>query len=124
MVRTLRTAICALLLFTFCEARAQETPVAAAKLVNAGKAVIVDVRSEREWRNGHLAKAIWIPVQRIATGQADFSVLPKDQPVYVHCAVGGRARFAASIMRNKGFDARPLDLGPADLVKAGFAPAP
>ena len=33
-------------------------------------------------------------------------------------------RYAASVLKNKGIDARPLDLNPAELVKAGFAPAP
>jgi rhodanese-related sulfurtransferase len=57
-------------------------------------------------------------------GQADLSSLPKDQPVYLHCSVGGRARYAANVLKNKGYDARPLDLNPAGLAKAGFAPAP
>ena len=104
-------------------ALSEEPLPSVAKLVDANKAVIVDVRSEREWSSGHLAKAVWIPVDRIRSGKADLSALPKDKPVYLHCAVGGRARTAASVLKEKGYDARPLDAGPAELVKAGFAPA-
>lgn len=124
MKKVLSASILSPILMVSLTAISQETPEAAARLVNAGKAVIVDVRSEKEWKQGHLAKAIWIPVQQIAFGQPDLSALPKDRPVYLHCAVGGRARFAARILKGKGFDARPLDLSPAELVKAGFAAAP
>ena len=96
---------------------------AIAKEVNDGKAVIVDVRSEREWASGHLAKAIPMPVDQIAAGRADLSRLPKDRPVYIHCAVGARSRSAARILAPKGYDVRPLDASPAQLVASGFAPA-
>lgn len=94
-----------------------------AKEVAAGRAVIVDVRSEREWAAGHLALAISMPVDQIAAGKVDLSRLPKDKPVYLHCSVGARSRSAARILQPKGYDARPLDAGPAQLVQAGFAPA-
>ena len=93
------------------------------KEVNAGKAVLVDVRSDREWASGHLEKAISMPVDQIAAGKADLSRLPKDRPVYLHCSVGARSSYAARVLKPKGYDARPLDAGPAQLVKAGFAPA-
>lgn len=93
------------------------------KDVESGTAVIVDVRSQREWASGHLAKAIPMPVDQIAAGKADLAVLPKDRPVYLHCAVGARARSAARILKEKGYDARPLDASPAQLLKAGFKPA-
>ena len=102
---------------------AEEPLPAVAKLVEAGKAVLVDVRSEREWKAGHLAKAIWMPVADIARGTADLSPLPKDKPVYLHCAVGPRARYAAGVLKDKGYDARPLGAGPAELARAGFAVA-
>jgi rhodanese-related sulfurtransferase len=91
--------------------------------VKAGRAVLVDVRSPGEWSAGHLAEARLIPTTAIASGKADLSALPKDRPVYLHCSVGGRARFAASVLRQKGFDARPLDASPRQLVEAGFRPA-
>lgn len=91
--------------------------------VRAGRAVLVDVRSPSEWNAGHLADARLLPAAAIASGKADLSALPKDRPVYLHCAVGGRARFAAGVLSQKGFDARPLDASPRRLVEAGFPPA-
>ena len=94
-----------------------------AKEVNEGKAVLVDVRSDREWASGHLAKAMSMPVDQIAAGKADLTRLPKDRPVYIHCSVGARSAYAARALRPKGYDARPLDAGPVQLVAAGFSPA-
>ncbi len=96
---------------------------AVAKLVNSGKAVIVDVRSEPEWKANHLAKAIWMPVDQVMSGKAHLEVLPKNEPVFVHCAMGPRARAAAKVMKEKGIDARPLDVGPTQLEKAGLEQA-
>lgn len=122
-MRQLGLVLAASLLLAATSLRAEEPLPAVARLVEGGRAVLVDVRSEREWKAGHLAKAIWIPVDLIARGTADLSPLPKDRPVYLHCAVGPRARYAARVLKEKGYDARPLDAGPAALEKAGLAAA-
>ena len=37
--------------------------------------------------------------------------LPKDQPVVVHCQVGGRSALAVAMLRSQGYDAHNLSGG-------------
>ena len=49
--------------------------------------------------------------------------LSKDKPVYVHCAAGGRVLTVSKILRQQGYDIRPLKLGYQSLLKRGFEKA-
>ncbi len=50
--------------------------------------VIVDVRDESEYREGHIPTAINIPVETFA---AKSEVLPKEKKIIVYCNTGGRS---------------------------------
>ena len=50
-------------------------------------------------------------------------MLPKDKPIYCHCAAGVRVLPAADILQKHGYDARPLKPGYKDLLRAGFPKA-
>lgn len=50
--------------------------------------VIVDVRDESEFREGHIPTAINIPVETFALRS---EVLPKDKKIVVYCNTGGRS---------------------------------
>ena len=92
--------------------------------VTAGKAVIVDVREQAEWDNGHLKSASLVPLSLLSKDGAEIpGTLPKDKPIYIHCRSGGRALKAAEILKAKGYDARPLQAGYGQLVKDGFEKA-
>ena len=41
------------------------TPAQILAEVKAGKAVIVDVREEPEWEEGHLKQALWVPLSSL-----------------------------------------------------------
>ena len=90
--------------------------------VNEKKAVLVDVRSEDEWKDGHLKSAMHLPITELAkmTDEQIREKLPKDKIIYTHCAVGARALKAGKIIEKLGYDIRPLKPGYEDLVKAGF----
>ena len=62
---------------------------------------IVDVRSPREWKNGHVAGAhhIFLPELRKRVGELD-----RAKPTAVYCASGYRASIAASILKEEGFE--------------------
>jgi rhodanese-related sulfurtransferase/rubrerythrin len=70
--------------------------------------VLLDVRGDWEYENGHLPGAIHIPVSRLAgrTGELDPS-----RPVLVYCHSGRRSYSAAGILSRKGFDARSIEGG-------------
>jgi rhodanese-related sulfurtransferase len=94
------------------------TPQDFAKADKAG-AVIIDVRTQREYDYGHLEGAMVIDIY-----QRDFrdkiSKLDKSKTYYVYCKTGIRSRSAVSYMRQSGF-AKVCDLqgGVNYLARAG-----
>jgi rhodanese-related sulfurtransferase len=61
--------------------------------------VLVDVREAREWDDGHVQDAVLLPLSQIRAGiSADElrQLLPKDQPIYLHCGAAGFSRAAES----------------------------
>ncbi|NDH60697.1 MAG: rhodanese-like domain-containing protein, partial [Alphaproteobacteria bacterium] len=88
----------------------------------AGKAVLVDVREEEEWVEGHVVGAKLLPLSQLEKGiPADqlTKTLPKEKIVYVHCQAGGRCKEAADILAKRGYDVRALKPGFPALEKAG-----
>ncbi len=87
----------------------------AARLETAEKAVYLDVRSEREFEQGHPEGALNIPIFHfdppngrpqpnnqflaVVNGTID-----KDTSIYVGCASGQRSYQAASLMKSAGYD--------------------
>ena len=64
-------------------------------------ATILDARSAEEYASGHIKGAINIPHTDVA---ARLSEIPKDKPVMVHCAMGGRAKMAAQVLEANGYE--------------------
>ena len=95
--------------------------------VTKGRAILLDVREKSEWDEGHLDSSRLLPLSVIRTGEftdEQKKLLPKDKPVYCHCASGGRVLIVSEILRERGYDIRPLKGGFLTLVKAGFRKAP
>jgi len=92
----------------------------------AGQAILVDVREEEEWAEGHVVGAKLLPLSDLEKGiPADqlTKTLPKGKIVYVHCQAGGRCKQAADILAESGYDVRALKPGFPALEKAGFPTA-
>jgi len=92
----------------------------------AGKAILVDVREEEEWVEGHVVGAKLLPLSSLEKGiPADelTKAVPKGKVVYVHCQAGGRCKEAADILAKSGYDVRALKPGFPALEKAGFPTA-
>ncbi len=92
----------------FLAARSRISGKDARAKVQAG-ALLLDVRSEGEFRSGSLPAAKNIPVSSL--GQR-LSELDKARPVVVFCASGMRSASAASVLKRSGF-IEVHDLGPA-----------
>lgn len=94
--------------------------------ITTHKAVLVDVREPKEWKEGHVEGAISLPLSSLKQG-IDANTLekevPKDKIVYTHCVMGVRALKAANILEKLGYKVRPLKAGYEDLVNAGFKKA-
>ena len=61
----------------------------------------VDVREPAEWAAGHLPGATHVPRGRLES-DAGASV-PRDAPVVVYCAAGGRSALAADTLQQMGY---------------------
>jgi rhodanese-related sulfurtransferase len=70
-------------------------------LLSSG-AVVVDVREDDEYADGHVSGAVHIP---LGTVPERFEEIPVDRPVYVICARGSRSARAVEFLRTKGVDA-------------------
>jgi rhodanese-related sulfurtransferase len=91
--------------------------------VESGKAILLDVRSQKEWDAGHVKGAIflpWLELQSTKGAPFDKLKLDKSKVVYTYCHVGIRSAKAAAMFREKGYDARALKPGFAELAEAGF----
>ena len=94
--------------------------------VESKKAILLDVREDDEWQDGHLKHAKLFPFSIVRKGELTPKMkeaLTKDKPIYLHCAAGGRVLSVAKLLRDKGYDIRPLKSGYDDLLKKGFEKA-
>jgi rhodanese-related sulfurtransferase len=63
-------------------------------------AFFLDVRSQDEWNQGHIARSTLIPLDNL---QDRLSELPRDQDIVVVCLSGVRSKEGAAILRQAGF---------------------
>ncbi len=89
-----------------------------------GSAILIDVREQQEWDQGHLVDATLVPLselRKVATDQAKVSEnFPLGKIVYTDSKRGGRAAMVAEELKDLGFDIRPLSEGFETLVTEGF----
>ena len=68
---------------------------------NIPGAVLLDVRTPQEYREGHIPGSKNLPLQTI--DKVDSIVENKDTVLYVYCHSGARSRQAASILQHMGY---------------------
>jgi rhodanese-related sulfurtransferase len=67
-----------------------------------------------------------LPQSKLKSGpeiSALLAKLPKDKALYIHCKAGGRALTCGKILKERGYDVRPLKPGYEQLLEAGFEKA-
>ncbi len=62
--------------------------------------IILDVRSAREYENGHVPGAVHIPFWKIATAAIPATA---DDPIVVYCGHGPRAMLALVLLARRGY---------------------
>ena len=96
---------------------------AAREEIDAGAALLCDVREPGEWASAHLASAIHVPLSGLQSGRCPPEVLDATKRLYLHCAAGIRVHPAADILRSMGFErVVPLQEGFAQLAQSGRFP--
>lgn len=64
-------------------------------------AVLLDVRTEKEYSGGHIDGSVNLPLSRISS-IAD-TIKDKSTPLFVHCRSGGRSTMAAASLKRMGY---------------------
>ncbi len=98
------------------QVKAEEVDVAeAARLTEAGLALLVDVREDDEWTAGHVPAALHVPLGSLPQTQ-----LPTGRPVLAICRSGNRSATAAAVLLERGVDARNVRGGMRAWQDAGL----
>ena len=83
--------------------------------------VVIDVREQREFQQGHIPQAQIIPLLKLF---GDISQVPKDRPVVIVCRSGRRSTRATYALNNQGFEnVRKLEGGMLAWEAAGLLEA-
>ncbi len=78
------------------------TPTEAVQLINHQGGIVIDVREASEFKSGHIARAVNIPLGEMKTRAQELKKY-KDKPVIFCCASGARSARAAGVLRQQGF---------------------
>ena len=74
----------------------------AVRLMNGDDTIIVDVRLEKEFKEGHILDSIHIPVGALESRIKELSN-SKDSTVILNCQTGMRSKQAGGILKKHGF---------------------
>lgn len=89
-----------------------------AQAIEVDGAVLIDVREEGEYEEGHIPGAINIPLRELGD---NLNLIPTDQPLLINCQAGWRASIAVSSLRMMGYDnAEAFTQGPPEWEEAGY----
>ncbi len=75
---------------------------AKAQLDSGENIVLIDVRGAHEFAQGHIEKAINIPMD-VVSNEIEKVVPNKDQKIFVNCLSGGRSKASCSLIEAKGY---------------------
>ena len=71
------------------------------KFKNAAGAVLLDVRTPQEYREGHIPGSQNVPLQQL--DKVEEVTENKDTVLYVYCHSGARSRQAVSLLKHMGY---------------------
>lgn len=119
-----------ILVFSVCAVFAEILSVdVAPEVVEDENLQILDVRTPKEFLEGHLKKAVWVPIKNdegtslnyaFVSQVLESSIDPK-KPVGVICKAGARSGVAAKMLEGRGFD-KIINLeGGMDALKNNFS---
>ncbi len=90
----------------------------AARRLEAGSLVLVDVREAAEWRDGHASGARHVPLSTVPKQAKGLSA--HDRPVAFICLSGSRSSSACAVARSHGIEAINVRGGMSAWKRAGL----
>ncbi len=79
------------------------SPVEFKQQLDAKQAVLLDIRTEKEFQTGHLVHALQSDFYQTASFSAYLDHLDKTIPYLIYCRSGHRSALAIKLMQQKGF---------------------
>ena len=76
--------------------------VEAIELINHKNALVLDVREDSEYKNGHILNAKWIPLGSLSGRTGELEKY-RAQPIVVVCRSGNRSSSACATLSKLGF---------------------
>jgi rhodanese-related sulfurtransferase len=74
----------------------------ARRLIATQQPFILDVRTPREFNDGHIPGAVLIPVQQLADRVSELAA-QRQRGIFIYCRSGNRSTVAAEILHRAGF---------------------
>ena len=78
-------------------------PLTATAMINHEDALVLDVRSMKEFKDGHIVNSINIPLNGLGNNLKQMEK-HRDKPVVTVCRSGSRSGSACSVLRKHGFE--------------------
>ena len=78
-------------------------PAESVNLINHQEAVVLDVRENNEYHNGHILNSIHIPQGNLANRITELEKY-KNKPIIVGCRSGHRSAHACALLKKQGFE--------------------
>ena len=88
-----------------CSRVSDEDVLAGRKAVESG-AMIIDVRSIKEYNKGHIEGSVNIPIAYV---DKMYNSLPRDKELVVYCRTGSRSAIAARLLREQGWTVHDVE---------------
>lgn len=90
--------------------------------INKSDAVLIDVRTAKEFDSGHLDGAMNVALDEIQNNPDDFPVGPEKE-IILYCGSGRRAGIAMEVLKSRGFKHVINAGGYEELKKRQFSPS-
>ncbi len=79
------------------------TPAQAIQMINHDNAVVLDVREDGEYHNGHIINSLHIPQNHLKTRLQELDK-HKDRAIIVSCRSGSRSGQTCALLKKQGFE--------------------
>lgn len=90
-----------------------------AEVIRKADVCLLDVRTEKEFAEGHIEGSICIDVTRSDFMEKAAALLPKDKTIALYCRSGRRSKKAAELLSDAGYKVVELNTGYLGWVNAG-----
>lgn len=92
--------VLALGLLSGCSRKVSDEELRAARAAVSKGAMIIDVRSKKEYNRGYIEGAVNIPIDVL---DKVYRGIPKEKELVVYCRTGSRSMVAARLLREQGW---------------------